>query len=357
MSSIQRTGADATELRLDYDEISSGRLVIVIQGLPTNIIDPIGSTIAAPTPPSQPNGTRVGTPSPLLAEADAISDATAYAPVLGRSLVLAAWRGQEVRAAELIAATIEDASAEDERRAAALADYARALLCNGLGRYQDALTAAKRACVQVDSDLYIWALLELVEAGARSNSREVSSEALSHLEERTRSHGSDWALGIQARSAALLNDGDHAERLYQEAIERLGRSESSAHLARARLLYGEWLRRQNRRVDARIQLRAAHEVFSRTAAEGFADRTLRELLATAETARKRTDEARASLTPQETQIARLAQDGFSNPEIGAQLFISPRTVQYHLRKVFRKLEISSRRQLGRVPPSRLEIAA
>jgi DNA-binding CsgD family transcriptional regulator len=271
--------------------------------------------------------------------------------------VLSAWRGQEARAAELIAATVEDATAQDECRATALADYAWAVLSNGLGRYQAALAAAERACVQVDSGLYVWALLELIEAGARNNSREAASEALGHLEEWAGVRCSDWALGILARSAALLSDGDDAERLYQEAVKRLSHTRKSAHLARAQLLYGEWLRRQNRRIDARIQLRAAHEVFSRISAEGFAERALRELLATGENARKRSDEARAYLTPQETQIARLAQDGFSNPEIGAQLFISPRTVQYHLRKVFQKLEISSRHQLGRIPPSRLEIAA
>jgi len=355
MSSIQRSGDNATELRLDYEEISSGRLVIVIQGLPTTVADSIGPAAVAA---ARPNGARHGTPlSPLVEEADAISDATAYAPVLGTSLMLAAWRGQEARASELIAATIEDAIADDESRARALADYALAVLCNGLGRYTDALAAAERACRHADSGLYVWALLELVEAGARSNSREVASRALCHLEEWIGAEGGDWALGVRARSAALLNDGDLAERLYQDAIEHFDCSQSSAHLARAQLLYGEWLRRQNRRVDARVQLRAAHEVFARISAEGFADRALRELLATGESARRRTDETRGSLTPQETQIARLAQDGFSNPEIGAQLFISPRTVQYHLRKVFQKLEISSRHQLGRVPPSRLEIAA
>jgi DNA-binding NarL/FixJ family response regulator len=153
-----------------------------------------------------------------------------------------------------------------------------------------------------------------------------------------------------------LSEGDQAEGLYHEAIELLGRSRTSVHLARAQLVYGEWLRRENRRVDARVQLRAAHDAFSLIAADAFAERALHELLATGETARKRTDEARADLTPQEAQVARLAQDGLSNPEIGAQLFISPRTVQYHLRKVFRKLNITSRYQLGRIPSSRLGLA-
>ena len=176
------------------------------------------------------------------------------------------------------------------------------------------------------------------------------------LIERTQASGTDWALGIEAGSRALLSDARDADPLYREAVERLARTRGVVHLARARLLYGEWLRRENRRVDAREQLRAAHELFSDIGAEGFAERTRHELLATGETARARTDDARGVLTPQEAHIARLAKDGLSNPEIGAQLFISPRTVQYHLRKVFLKLEITSRNQLNRVPASQLNPA-
>jgi len=271
--------------------------------------------------------------------------------------MLAAWRGQEVRASELIAATIEDTAPETERLATSLAEYARAVLCNGLGRYQQALAAANNACSHEDLEQYPRALLELVEAGARCNAREIASEGLDRLGAWARTTATDWACAVRARSAALLNEGDQAEHLYLEAIELLDGSPVSPHLARAQLVYGEWLRRENRRIDARVQLRAAHEVFSHISAEGFAERALRELLATGETARKRTDDARAQLTPQEAQIARLAQEGFTNPEIGAQLFISPRTVQYHLRKVFQKLDISSRYQLGRISPTRLEIAA
>jgi DNA-binding CsgD family transcriptional regulator len=271
-------------------------------------------------------------------------------------LVVAAWRGKEARASELIAATIANATAENELRAAALAEYARAVLCNGLGRYQAARTAAERACAHEDLGLLPWGLLELVEAGARSNNREVASGAMGRLEEWARATGTDWALGVQARSAALLSEGAEAECRYHEAIELLGCRRISVNLARAQLVYGEWLRRENRRMDARVQLRAAHDAFSRIAADAFAERALRELLATGETARKRADEARADLTPQEAQIALLAKDGLSNPEIGARLFISPRTVQYHLRKVFQKLNITSRYQLGRIPSSRLGIA-
>lgn len=337
MSSIQTGRESPTELRLGYKDLVARQLIIVIHGA-----SPRGST----------DSRDHGSPSsPLLAEAGAINEAAAYAPVLVTSLVLAAWRGRESRALELIAATIEDAAAEDRRRATALADYARAVLYNGLGRYQDALAAAERACVHKDLGSFARTLPELVEAGARRNARSAASEALGQLEEWARASDTDWALGVRARSAALLSHGDRADCLYREAIELLGRSRISAHLARAQLVYGEWLRRENRRVDARIQLRAAHDTFSRVAAEAFAERARHELLASGETARKRTDEARADLTPHEAQIARLARDGLSNPEIGAQLFISPRTVQYHLHKVFQKLGITSRNQLGRIPAS------
>ncbi len=351
MNSIPRQ--DATELRLDYKDISARQLVFVIRGFPTAVGDSFTPSADGPriASASGSNGNgRHGSPSsPLIEEAKAINDATAYTPVLVTSLVLAAWRGQEARALELIAAAIEDATPEDERRATAVADYARAVLYNGLGRYQDALAAAERACVHEDLGSFAWTLLELVEAGARSNARGIASKALGHLEEWARASGTEWALGVRARSAALLSEGDQAEGLYHEAIERLGRSRIAVHLARAQLVYGEWLRRENRRVEAREQLRAAHETLSGIGAEAFAERARRELLATGETARRRTDETRDILTPQEAEIARLAREGYSNPAIGAQLFISPRTVQYHLRKVFRKLDITSRNQLGRLP--------
>jgi DNA-binding CsgD family transcriptional regulator len=173
----------------------------------------------------------------------------------------------------------------------------------------------------------------------------VAVDALRRLDERASVAGTDWALGILARSRALLCDGEEADGLYREAIERLGRTRIAVHLARAHLVYGEWLRRENRRVDAREQLRAAHEMFSRMGAEAFAERARRELLATGETVRKRTVETLDELTAQEAQIARLAAQGQSNPEIAAELFISPRTVEYHLRKVFAKLDIASRKEL------------
>jgi DNA-binding CsgD family transcriptional regulator len=349
---------EATELRLDYKDLVAGKLIIVIDGLPTADHDAYatdaGGLRTAPSNGSK-NG-RSGSPSaPLIDEAEAISDATGYAPALFTPLLLAAWRGQEALALELISATIEQAAAHDMKRATALTDYAKAVLYNGLGRYQDAAVAAQRACTREDLGLFSRARLELIEAGTRGDARAVATEALRYLEERTRA-GTDWALGVWARSAALLSDRNAAETLYREAIERFDRGRVAVHLARAQLVYGEWLRRENRRLEAREQLRAAHETFSSTGAEAFAERARHELLATGETARRRTDDTRDILTPQEAQIASLARDGLSNPEIGAQLFISSRTVQYHLRKVFRKLDISSRNQLGRIPSSRLNPA-
>ncbi len=287
----------------------------------------------------------------LIEEADAITAATGNAPLMYTSLVLAAWRGQEAQAVELIEASREDATRRGEGRAVTLAEYATAVLYNGLGRYQAALAAAQRACEYDDLGLFAWALIELVEAAARSREPELAADALEQLSERTRLSGTDWALGVEARSRALLSDGRAAEDFYLEATERLGRCRIRVHLARTHLLYGEWLRRENRRIDARETLRAAHEMFSAMGAEAFAERAARELLATGEKARKRTADTRGQLTAQETQIAELAREGHSNPEIGAQLFISPRTVEYHLHKVFTKLEISSRNELQRVLPS------
>jgi DNA-binding CsgD family transcriptional regulator len=283
--------------------------------------------------------------SVLTAEADAIVEATGNTRWQGTSLLLAAWRGQEDSALKMADASIEAATARGEGRAICMAELSRAVLYNGLGRYQDALAAAQRGCEHEDFGMFNWPLTELVEAAARGGRLDVATTALDLLEERTRAAGTDWALGIQARSRALVDGGEDADRLYREAIERLGRTCIVVHRARAQLLYGEWLRRENRRVDARSQLRAAHDVFGRIGAQAFAERARRELLATGETVRERTAETRYELTAQEAQVARLAVDGCTNPEIGAQLFISPRTVEYHLRKVFTKLDIRSRKEL------------
>jgi DNA-binding CsgD family transcriptional regulator len=287
----------------------------------------------------------------LIEEADAITEATGNATLGYTSLVLAAWRGQEAQALEVIEASREDATERGEGRAIALAEYATAVLFNGLGRYQAARAAAQRACEHDDLGLFGWALVELIEAAARTGEPDLAREALEQLSERTQLSDTDWALGVEARSRALLAKGGRAEDLYCEATERLGRCRITVHLARTHLIYGEWLRRENRRTDARKPLRAAHEMFASMGAEAFAERAARELLATGDKARKRTPDTRGQLTAQETQIAELAREGHSNPEIGAQLFISPRTVEYHLHKVFTKLDISSRNELNRVLPS------
>ena len=281
----------------------------------------------------------------LVEEADAIAVATGNAGLLYAWLLVVAWRGVEAEAMELINAGVENPTARSEGRVMALAGYATAVLNNGLGRYEAAMDGAKGASDDGDFGYSSAALPELIEGATRSGKPEVASVALRRLEERTLAAGTDWALGILARSRALMSDGADADALYLEAIERLERTRIRVELARARLLYGEWLRREGRRVGARDLLRTAHEMFSRFGAEAFAERARRELLATGETARRRTEETREALTPQEAQIARLAADGQTNPEIGAQLFISPRTVEYHLRKVFPKLDISSRKEL------------
>jgi DNA-binding CsgD family transcriptional regulator len=281
----------------------------------------------------------------LIQEADAIAVATGNAGLMYAPLLLGAWRGVEAEAMEHINAGLEDATSQGEGRVVAMAGYAIAVLNNGLGRYEAALDGARRGSEGGDYGYAGASLPELVEAAARSGRPELAAAALPRLEERTRAAGTDWALGVLARAQALTSEGDRADTLYLEAIERLERTRIRIELARARLLYGEWLRRENRRVDAREQLRAAHDTFSRAGAEAFAERARRELSATGETVLRRTAETRDVLTPQEEQIARLAADGQTNPEIGAQLFISPRTVEYHLRKVFTKIGISSRKEL------------
>jgi DNA-binding CsgD family transcriptional regulator len=293
------------------------------------------------------------TAAALIEEVDEITQATGIPPLKYAALMLAPWRGDRARVQAITDDALPRAIARGEGSALGVLSCMTARLHNGHGQYGEALAAAQRACEYEDVIAYGWALVELIEAGVRCGATDAASAALDRLSERTQAAGTDWALGIEAGSRALLSDGDDAEPLYREAVERLEATRGVVHLARARLLYGEWLRRESRRVDAREQLRAAHEMFSDIGAEGFAERARHELAATGETARKRSEDAAGVLTPQEAHIARLAKDGMSNPEIGAQLFISPRTVQYHLRKVFMKLDISSRNQLSRVPASQL----
>jgi DNA-binding CsgD family transcriptional regulator len=285
----------------------------------------------------------------LIEEVQTVSDAIGvdFGP-LGE-LGLAAFRGDEARTSHLIDANVDKAQGRGEGRRVAMAMWASAVLNNGLGRYQDALVAAQRATEDPFETIYpLWALPELIEAAVRSGSSAVAADAHRRLAEMADASASDWALGLAARSRALLAEDEEAEPSFWEAIEHLGRTRMRSELARARLLYGEWLRRQRRRSDARDQLRRAIEMFEAMGMDGFSDRARRELRATGERARKRSPETKSELTAQESQIAKLARDGMSNPEIGARLFISTRTVEYHLSKVFTKLDITSRVQLERV---------
>ena len=233
-----------------------------------------------------------------------------------------------------------------EQQRLAAAHWATAVQRNGLGRYHEALAAAEQGCACPDElGLATLSMVELIEAAARAGCPERAHGALRKLAVAAEACGTDWAIGMAARSRALLTEGESAERLYREAIERLGRTLVRAELARAHLLYGEWLRRENRRVDARHELRIACQVLAATGLDGFAERARRELLATGETVRKRTVETALELTPQEARVAKLARDGHTNLEISVQMYISLRTVEWHLGKVFAKLGISSRRQL------------
>jgi DNA-binding CsgD family transcriptional regulator/tetratricopeptide (TPR) repeat protein len=293
----------------------------------------------------------------LLAAAELIEEVRTATEAIGSQLppygpvIVAAWKGQEAEAASLIEGTLHEVTSRGEGQGVAAAQYARAVLCNGLGRYEDALAAARLASERPEGLAFSNAgLVELAEASARIGQDECAADAVQRLSERTSASGTDWALGVEARSRALLSDGDPAEHYYHEAIDRLGRTRARAELARAHLLYGEWLRRENRRVDAREQLRTAYMMLTAMGVEAFAERARRELLATGETVRKRTVETAVALTPQEAQIARLARDGHTNSEISTQLFISTRTVEWHLGRVFGKLGISSRRQLRQALP-------
>jgi DNA-binding CsgD family transcriptional regulator len=282
----------------------------------------------------------------VIAETDSAAAATGT-PIAPYTLLrLRALQGREAETAELIA-TATRLAVRGQGIAAVWAHWAAAILYNGLARYGEAASAARQATAAcLVPNQIAWMLPELVEAAARTGDDELARDAAGQLASATQVAGTDWALGIEARCWALLSDGADAEALYREAIDRLGRTRVRLELARARLLYGEWLRRKGRRADARGQLRAAYDEFTSIGMAAFAGRARKELRAAGEPIRERSAETPGQLTPQEEQVARLARDGLSNPEIGARLFLSARTVQYHLRKVFTKLGISSRRELG-----------
>jgi DNA-binding CsgD family transcriptional regulator len=262
--------------------------------------------------------------------------------------MLAAWRGRDDETRQLLASTTRQLMASGEGHGLTAAGWATAVLSNGRCRYHEALAAAEQVSDYPDElGLAAGPAVELIEAAVRAGQPERGIGALRRLSAATSAAGTDWALGIEARSRALLSDGQFAERLYREAIERLGRTRMRPALARAHLLHGEWLRGENRRGDARAELRTAHGLFTAMGIEAFAERARHELLATGDTVRKRTAETVSELTAQEAYIARLAVDGRTNVEIGAQLFLSTRTVEWHLSKVYSKLGVGSRRELRR----------
>jgi DNA-binding CsgD family transcriptional regulator len=288
----------------------------------------------------------------LIEEARVATDATGAGLTPWGAVALAALRGHEQEACTMLEAAWADAAERGEGIGLTVIAWARAVLYNGLGVPDKALAAAQDAAdCPTNSAAAAWGMVELIEAAARVGEPAAAAAAAGRFAEIAAAAGTDWALGVSARSRALLSTGATAEQLYSEALERLGRGRMRVDLARAHLLYGEWLRREGRRIDAREQLRAAHDMLEAIGMEAFAERAGRELLATGEKVRKRQASTRDELTPQEEQIARLARDGLSNPDIGARLFLSPRTVEWHLHHVFSKLGIRSRRELAHALPA------
>jgi DNA-binding CsgD family transcriptional regulator len=293
----------------------------------------------------------------LVEESDAIADATGATRVEWAKLLLAGFRGDETAFSELAEGIEPVAIVRGDGVVLTFGELARAVLYNGLGNYDAALPAAQSATAREELTVSVWSLPELVEAAVRCGRSEVAGGALERLAERTQAAGTELALGIEARSRALLSEGRVADELYREGVDRLGRCRLAPDRARAHLLYGEWLRRERRRVDARTQLRTAYDQFTSIGMAAFAERARHELLATGEHVHKRTPEAQDDLTAQERQIARLARDGLSNIEIGGRLFISQHTVAYHLRKVFSKLGVTKRQQLAGALGDQAEAAA
>jgi DNA-binding CsgD family transcriptional regulator len=290
----------------------------------------------------------LSTAAALVEEARSVQEAAGITEAAYGALTYGAWRGHAHATRELIEVKMREARARGEGIGVAVCEYARAVLHNGLGQYDAALAAAFGACADPQElVVHNWGLSELIESAARTGRTDLAADGFQRLSTRARASGTHWALGMEARARALLSDGDTAEGAFREAIEHLERARVRAELARAHLVYGEWLRQADRRIDARSELGTAYEMFTAMGLDGFAERTRRELLATGATVRTGTTDARDALTSQEVLIARLAREGMSNPEIGGQLFISAKTVEWHMRKVFTKLGISSRRELRR----------
>jgi DNA-binding CsgD family transcriptional regulator len=282
----------------------------------------------------------------LAEEQETLTEAIRSRHASHSALMRAAWQGREAETTQLIDDITAEALKRGEGFSLTIAGWAQALLCNGLGRYEVALAAARQAREQTAAGAASWeALVELIEAATRGGQTEAAADALALLSQMTRASGTDWALGIEARSRALLSTGHAAETAYLEAIDRFTRTRIRGELARAHLLYGEWLRRERRRLDAREQLRTAHEMFAAMGMEAFAQRATRELQAAGGTPRECHVESETELTTQEAQIARLVREGLTNNEISVRLIISPRTVEWHLSRIFAKLAITSRRQL------------
>ena len=295
----------------------------------------------------------------MVAQVESVSQATGISIARYAALALAVFRGREAEAAELIANVTTDAKRRSEGTWLPFVRWATAVLCNSMGHYEKALAAAQQVSRDSLAGLRLeanWALVELIEAAARSGMHERAADALQRLAVTTRASGTDWARGIEARSRALVSDGDDAEACYRQAVDVLGRTPLRVEVGRAQLLYGEWLRRQRRIREARDQLRRAHRLFTGFGMEAFAERARIELRAAGARVIKRTTGSPDVLTAQEELIARLASGGASNAQIARQLFLSPATVAYHLSKVFTKLGISSRGQLTRALPAQPDAA-
>jgi DNA-binding CsgD family transcriptional regulator len=330
---------DEDALALSYSSVQSAR--------ETGTLSELALALTAHTPVLVFCGD-LATAAATVAETQSVHEATGIRSAPYGALILSAWRGRPQETTELVETTEGEAEARGEGIGVAICAYAKAVLSNGLGRYDDALRAAVAASEYREVVAENWGLSELIEPATRTGRIDLASEAQRRLASKAQASGTNWALGIDARSRALLSEDEEAERYFLEAIDRLGSTRVRAELGRTQLLYGEWLRRMNRRVHARAQLRTAYDDFTAMGMEAFAERARHELLATGEKVRQRTIETRDDLTPQERQIAELARDGLSNAEIGARLFLSRRTIEWHLRHVFAKLGIPSRRELASV---------